>query len=83
MEKGPLRHESGVASGRRAVKTGKRSGALGSIRRADCLRKPASASCREFAPPSMLVGGDNKILHLSEHVGRYLVSLEASRRIMR
>lgn len=27
----------------------------------------------KFAPPSMLVGGDNKILHLSEHVGRYLM----------
>ena len=27
----------------------------------------------KYAPPSMLVGGDNKILHLSEHVGRYLV----------
>jgi two-component system CheB/CheR fusion protein len=26
----------------------------------------------KYAPPSMLVGGDNKILHLSEHVGRYL-----------
>jgi two-component system CheB/CheR fusion protein len=27
----------------------------------------------KYAPPSMLVGADNKILHLSEHVGRYLV----------
>jgi two-component system CheB/CheR fusion protein len=26
-----------------------------------------------YAPPSMLVGADNKILHLSEHAGRYLV----------
>jgi two-component system CheB/CheR fusion protein len=28
----------------------------------------------KYAPPSILVGGDNKILHLSEHAGRYLVS---------
>lgn len=27
----------------------------------------------KYAPPSMLVSGDNKILHLSEHAGRYLV----------
>jgi len=27
----------------------------------------------KYAPPSILIGGDNKILHLSEHAGRYLV----------
>lgn len=27
----------------------------------------------KYAPPSMLVGEDNKILHLSEHAGRYLL----------
>lgn len=27
----------------------------------------------KYAPPSMLVGLDNKILHLSEHAGRYLM----------
>jgi two-component system CheB/CheR fusion protein len=27
----------------------------------------------KYAPPSILVGADNKILHLSEHAGRYLV----------
>jgi two-component system CheB/CheR fusion protein len=27
----------------------------------------------KYAPPSILVGGDNRILHLSEHAGRYLV----------
>jgi two-component system, chemotaxis family, CheB/CheR fusion protein len=27
----------------------------------------------EYAPPSILIGPDNKIVHLSEHAGRYLV----------
>jgi two-component system CheB/CheR fusion protein len=27
----------------------------------------------KYAPPSILIGGDNTILHLSEHAGRYLV----------
>jgi two-component system CheB/CheR fusion protein len=27
----------------------------------------------KYAPPSILIGADNKILHLSEHAGRYLV----------
>jgi two-component system CheB/CheR fusion protein len=27
----------------------------------------------KYAPPSILIGSDNKILHLSEHAGRYLV----------
>lgn len=28
----------------------------------------------KYSPPSMLVGGDDKILHLSEHVGHYLLT---------
>ncbi|MBN9662646.1 MAG: PAS domain-containing protein [Acidobacteria bacterium] len=30
----------------------------------------------KHARPSMLVGGDNRVLHLSEHVGRYLLTPE-------
>jgi two-component system, chemotaxis family, CheB/CheR fusion protein len=27
----------------------------------------------KYAPPSILIGADNKVLHLSEHAGRYLI----------